>query len=151
METAPFNRSLGALYRQFRSLPSATGLDRQGFYRGYFVGPWWMRVQAPAFVFLTGLPGWLGKKFLNPDLAANVVMRGGQIAEGPRMRWVELTSTFDRRPGVGLRYESEAPMPWRWITDELRQVDPNTFLGMSVVDAAGLRRLGIPFLLVREG
>jgi hypothetical protein len=110
-----------------------------------------MRVQAPAFLFLTGLPGWQGKKFLTSDLAANVLMRSGQIAEGPRMHWVDLISTFDGNPGVGLRYETEAPRPWRWITDELRQLDQNTFLGMSVVNVAGLRRLGLPFLLVREG
>ena len=150
MDTRQYHRPLGALYRQFRSLAPATGLERRGFYRGHFIGPWWMRAQAPAFVFLTGLPGWQGKRFLGPDLAANVVTRGGQPAEGPRMRWVRLISDFDGRAGVGLRYESDAPPPWRWVTDELRQLDGNTVIGMSVVGAPGLRRLGIPFLLVRE-
>jgi hypothetical protein len=99
---------------------------------------------------VTGLPGWQGKKFLDHDVAVNVLKRKGELCEGPRMRWTSGTSRLDGKPGVGLQYPPNAPRPWRWITDELRELESGTLLGMSVLDAPVLRRIGIPFLLVRE-
>lgn len=142
--------SLGKLKRLFSSLPSPPDEMRKGSYRGTFIGPWWMRIQAPAFTALTGLPGWQGKKFVNPDLAVNVLLKGKALREGPQMRWVRCTSQLDGKASVALRYDADGPVPWRWVTDELRLVDATTILGMSVFDLPGLRSIGLPFLLIRE-
>ncbi len=143
-------QSLGKLQRLFSTLQPPPDDMRKGRYRGAFIGPWWVRSTAPSFVAMTGLPGWQGKKFLNPDLAVNVISKGGVVTEGPKMRWIRCVSQLDGKPGVALRYEADAPLPWRWITDELRLVDARTILGMSVADVPGLRAIGFPFLLVRE-
>lgn len=139
------------LARYFKSPPSAKDLDRTGFYRGEFVGPWWMTASAPLFTRLTGLTNWQGKRFANPGLAVKVPIRKGQTCDGPTMIWVDDdVSRLDSKTGGALQCGREAPIPWRWITDELRQVDDNTLLGMSVVNFPLVKYMPIPFLLVRK-
>lgn len=66
------------------------------------------------------------------------------------MHWVTGKSQLDGREGAGLRYDADSPMPWRWVTDELRVIDKDTILGMTVLDFPLLRRIGFPFLLIRK-
>jgi hypothetical protein len=70
------------------------------------------------------------------------------------MRVTPGRSRLDGRDGVELVYLPEdgrpAPLPWRWVRDELRAVDADTILGMTVVDLPLLRRFAFPFLLRRE-
>ncbi len=45
-------------------------------------------------------------------------------------------------------YAADAPLPWRWVRDELRAGPDGVVVAMTFVDLPGLRRLGgTPFLL----
>ena len=46
--------------------------------------------------------------------------------------------------------DASGPVPWRWVTDELRALDEHTLLGMTRLDLPLLRRFVFPFLLERE-
>lgn len=150
MDNSINTHSLGRLSRLFSTLSAPSDKVRSGVWRGRFIGPWWLRGTAPTLVGLTGLPGWQGKRFLDPDRAANIVVKRGATTEGPMMNWVRCVSKLDGKDGVGLRYVADAPMPWRWVTDELRAIDADTILGMTVLDVPGFRRIGFPFLLTRK-
>ncbi len=51
---------------------------------------------------------------------------------------------------TGRSKRASGPLPWRWVTDELRALDDRTLLGMTRIDLPGLRGLAFPFLLERE-
>jgi cholesterol oxidase len=60
-------------------------------------------------------------------------------------------SLADGLPVVAITYASDAPIPWRWVRDEVRWLSDDTFAAMSYVDLPGIRRLGgLPFLLKRQ-
>jgi hypothetical protein len=65
------------------------------------------------------------------------------------MQLLPIRSKVDGQPGVALHYGAEAPLPWRWVTDELRQIDQHRVLGMTVIDLPILRHWAFPFLLER--
>ncbi|MDO9175956.1 MAG: hypothetical protein Q7V62_14205 [Actinomycetota bacterium] len=147
--------SLGELRALFSSLPPPDAAMRRGFFRASFIGPAWLRATGRPSVSLAGLPGWQGKKFLNADDATNVLQRGDVTVEALAMRVTPGVSQVDGKPGVALHYVPQhgrpAPIPWRWVRDELRAVDARTILGMTVVDLPVLRHFAFPFLLEREG
>ncbi len=108
---------------------------------------------APAGLGLIGLPRWQGKRFragTGEGLAGvNLVRRrDGALAEVLPMRAAIGPSLADGRPAVVVAYAADAPRPWCWVRDELRQRPDGTLLGMTWVDVPLLRRLpGTPFLL----
>jgi hypothetical protein len=140
--------SLAQINRLFRQLPASRPATRQGFFRARFIGPGWLRASAGPSIALSGLRGWQGKRFIDAQQATNV-LQGGR--EKLQMRCVEARSLVDGRLGTALRYAADAAPPWRWVCDELRELDDNTLLGMTVVDLPLLRRLPMPFLLQRQG
>ena len=146
--------SIGALKKLFSSLPPPAPDMRRGFFRASFIGPAWLRATGRPSVAVSGLPGWQGKKFFNADDATNVLKKNGALVEALAMRVTPGISRVDGRQGVALHYVPQngvpAPLPWRWVRDELRAVDANTLLGMTVIDLPLLRHLAFPFLLVRE-
>lgn len=146
--------SMRELKELFSSLPPPAPAMRRGFFRASFIGPAWLRATGRPSVELSGLPGWQGKKFLNADDATNVLKKRGALVEALAMRVTPGISQVDGKPGVALHYVPQdgtpAPLPWRWVRDELRAVDDNTLLGMTVVNLPLLRHLAFPFLLVRE-
>lgn len=146
--------SLRSLRALFASLHPPLEAQRRGFFRASFVGPAWLRWTAPPSLALAGLPGWQGKRFLGPTTATNVVRRAGREVEAMTMQVVSGPSQVDGQPGVALHYLPEsgrpAPMPWRWVRDELRVLDDDTWLCMTVINLPLLRRLSFPFLLRRE-
>jgi len=146
--------AIGELKALFASLPPPPASMRHGFFRADFIGPAWLRQIGRPSVEFSGLPGWQGKRFLNPDDATNILKKGDAFVEALAMRMTAGTSRVDGRQGVALRYVPQgakpAPIPWRWVCDELRAVDENTMLGMTVVDLPVLRHLAFPFLLERE-
>jgi len=53
----------------------------------------------------------------------------------------------DRRPCAELRYH--VGFPWRFVVDEIREVDGETLLGMTRLDLPVARRFTFPFILQR--
>lgn len=154
MAFAGENASLAELKRLFSTLSAPSPEQRQGFFRAQFVGPAWLRHSARPSLELSGLPGWQGKKFLDCDSATNVLKKGGVLTDALRMQVVPGLSRVDGKTGVALHYlpgdGRPAPLPWRWIQDEMRVLDENTLLCMTVIDLPLLRHLAFPFLLIRE-
>lgn len=147
--------SLGELKTLFSSLPAPAPAMRRGFFRATFIGPAFIRLTARPTLEITGLPGWQGKTFLGADDATNILKKGGSTVQHLAMRVTPVTSMVDGKPGVALTYPAQggkpAPMPWRWVRDELRAFDDDTILAMTVVDLPVLRLFAFPFLLTREG
>ena len=147
--------SLRSLRALFASLPPPSATQRHGFFRASFVGPALLRWSAPPSLALSGLPGWQGKRFRGPETATNVVLRANRAVEAMTMQVVSGLSQVDGQPGVALHYLPEAgrpaPIPWRWVRDELRVLDDDTWLCMTVINLPLLRRLSFPFVLRREG
>jgi hypothetical protein len=142
--------SLGGLVELFSTLQPLPEAMRAGFYRAAFVGPWWLRVGGPPSVHLGGLPGWQGKKFLDAERATNILLRGGKRVEALTMHCKPCKSKVDGRTSIALHYPHAAPLPWRWVTDELRMLDSRTILAVTVVHKPLVERLRFPFLLTHE-
>jgi hypothetical protein len=138
--------SLSAWRARFLTLAAPAPASIPGFRRVDFVGPFWLRGSAPSAIALGGLPGWLGKRFISDTQAINV-LKGGE--ERLPMQ-VELTASWlDGKPVLVCHYGSESPFPWRRVRDEFRELSETTWLGMTMIDLPGLRRVGWPFLLTR--
>lgn len=142
--------SLGVLAQRFVTLPAPSGAALSGFYRSRFIGPWWLRLSAGPSVALAGLPGWQGKRFITATQATNVLLRQGERSDCLSMSCAVTDSVIDGRPVAALCYGADAPRPWRWVRDELRQLDAGTLMGMTVIELPLLRHLSFPFLLTRD-
>lgn len=146
--------SLADLRRLFSTLPAPEAALRHGYFRATFIGPAWLRLSARPSLALTGLPGWQGKQFLDADAATNVLKtRGGQV-HALAMRVTPGPSGLDGKPGLALTYPPHdgrpAPFPWRHVRDEMRVLDADTLLCMTIVELPLLRHFAFPFLLTRE-
>lgn len=142
--------SLNRIREIFKQLKPVDEGARQGFFRASFIGPWWLRVSAMPSIALSGLPGWQGKQFLDPFHATNVLQNKHGRVERLQMTCNAVISLVDGKPGVALQYGQNAVMPWRWVIDEIRMLDHNTFLCMTVIDLPILRHFSFPFILSRE-
>lgn len=142
--------SLGYIRHFFRELPSDIGKISSGFYRASFIGPWWLRVSAMPSIALSGLKGWQGKQFFDAHNATNILKTKQGLVEKLHMRCVQGESLVDGKWGVALNYGVDAPIPWRWVKDEMRILDEQTFLCMTVIDLPLIRKLSFPFILRRE-
>lgn len=146
--------SITELKKMFSSLPAPDASVRHGFFRASFVGPAWLRLSARPSLEVSGLPGWQGKKFLSADDATNILKNRGALVEALAMRVTPGVSQVDGKQGLALHYVAQgskpAPLPWRFVRDELRAVDADTLLCMTVIDLPVLRHLAFPFLLQRE-
>lgn len=154
--------SLGELKALFRTLPAPEPALRRGFFRATFIGPAFIRLTARPTLEITGLPGWQGKTFLDADNATNILLKDGVTVQHLAMQVTPVTSYVDGQPGLALTYGTlsrrsapgegvPAPLPWRFVRDEIRRFDENTILAFTFVDLPLLRHIGFPFLLVREG
>lgn len=137
--------SLVRLRRQFSSLAAPDSLA--GVYRAEFVGPAWLRILAPPALALGGLAGWWGKVFDGRGSAANIIVRGGTQQQVLPMMAVHAPSLIDGVAGITLIYSKGSPFPWPWIVDEVRRLDNQTLLCITVVRPRGLRWLAFPFVL----
>ncbi len=118
-----------------------------GYYRGSIVGPGWFRSAAKPLLAITGLGGWWGKYFEEDGNATNLVKRGAKLQARLPVKLVNMNSVVDGKPGLALHYIPENPLPWPYIVDELRQLEPGVLLGMMYINIGVLRRLVFPFLL----
>jgi len=123
---------------------------RYGFFRASFIGPWWLRHSAMPSIALSGLRGWQGKKFFDALNATNILKSKNGTVEKLQMSCQRVHSLVDGQQSIALQYGLKAPLPWRWVVDELRVLDDDTFLCMTVIDLPLLRNFSFPFLLRRE-
>ena len=142
--------SLKGLKQRFATATLPTEAQRRGFWKARFIGPLWLRLGGMPSCYLGGLWGWLGKKFLTADSATNVLARGAGTIDALSMQARVQPSALDGGAVVALTYGASGPIPWRWVTDELRALDEHTLLGMTRLDLPLLRRFVFPFLLERE-
>ncbi len=139
------SKSLGRLRRLFTSLPAPESLI--GIYRAEFIGPAWLKILAPPSLALGGLAGWWGKAFDDQGGAVNIVVRDGSQRKVLPMTIARAPSLIDGVPGMTLGYPNSSPFPWPWIVDEVRRLDEQTLLCMTVAIPRGLRKLAFPFVL----
>ena len=115
-----------------------------GQWRSQFIGPLWLRLPAPVFLAVRGMPFWAGKRFDEP---VDGVAHGVNLLQvrGFRKDSLAITATNEGRDLV-VRYPADAPWPWPGVVDRLRARDADTLLGMTF----GLPLMppkGAPFLL----
>lgn len=137
--------SLTELSRRWRELPEPDAAAMRGTFDGEFVGPRPVRAAFTGGLALFGMRGWHGKRFDTPDRGANRLAHGTGF---PMHAHVE-ASYADGRDAIVAVYGDRERIPFRWLRDEFRELDEDTLLGLSFVDAPGLRRIGTPFLLHR--
>lgn len=141
--------SLAEIKSIYQKLKPAPMEMRQGIYQAQFIGPWWITKSAGPSLSLSGLAGWYGKRFIQSDKATNLLMNRGEKSEKLEMRCADVVSLIDGAPTVALSYGEKAPMPWRWVIDELRTYDDQTLLCMTIVQLPILRHFPFPFILCR--
>lgn len=144
------NASLKDIRKVFNQLPLASEQYRSGFFQASFIGPWWLRLSAKPSISLSGLSGWLGKKFINSNTATNILKNKSGLIEKFQMSCQTGNSLVDGKTCIYLDYGKTAPIPWRWIKDEMRVLDDQTLLCMTIIDLPLLRKFSFPFLLRRE-
>jgi hypothetical protein len=141
------SQSLASIRSLFVSLPVPTMGSVAGTHQSEFVGPWWLRQVAGPGLTPLGLEGWWGKQFDAQGDGLNIVRRQGKIATIMPVRLVEMNSFIDGRPGLAVFYPRTSRLPWPWVVDELRRIDKNCLLGMTLVTKYPLKWIALPFLL----
>ena len=148
MRARAFNaHSLRGFRRLFITLPTPDAATLSGHFRAEFVGPDWLRKIAPAALALGGLGGWWGKTFATDGRGINLVRRERHIAPIMPVYLGLADSMIDRRPCLAVTYPAGSPFPWPRVVDELRFLDNDTLLGLTLLNLRGLRRVAFPFLL----
>ncbi|MCC5950655.1 MAG: GMC family oxidoreductase [Acidimicrobiia bacterium] len=145
---------LAAWLRCFRTLPAPALPTLEGTFAAELLGPRAMRKVATVALARTGLPGWEGKRFFAVDGAVAGTNRcrpagGDEVGEVLPMRVTTDRSRWDGFTVAAITYRRDAPRPWRWVRDEVRAVDQDTLVGITMVDVPGGRRCPTPFLLRR--
>ncbi|MEZ4643531.1 MAG: hypothetical protein R3E31_12505 [Chloroflexota bacterium] len=131
----------------FCSLAATGEVGLNGRFRAEFVGPAWLRSLAGPALALGGLKGWWGKTFDGQGNGMNLVRLDSDICPRLPVRLQQLPSRLDGQPTMTVVYPPTSPYPWPWIVDELRWLDAETMLGMTIVTKAGLHRFPFPFVL----
>lgn len=131
----------------FASLEAPNPESLRGFYKGYFVGPGWLRKLAQPLLTITGMGDWRGKFMDSGGMIINLVQTKHGLEQKLPMQLVEQDSLIDGRPGIALCYEASNPLPWPWVIDEMRSIHADWLLGMTIVQRGSLVRLPLPFVL----
>ncbi len=146
--------SFRALALRFATLEAVDEGRARGEYRAQFVGPWWFRNTAWIGVAIAGLSGWRGKRILGKGRAVNLVKpccrkESEGLQESVPMLADMLVSRLDSKPSLTFSYPKSSPLLLQRFIDELRQLDEQTILAMTIVDLPIIRRWPFPFLLHR--
>lgn len=141
---------LSAFARLFADLPSPLQSFTQGTWRAAFVGPAWLRWMAPRGLVLLHFGGWWGKEFSGDGTGFNYFERGGEMQQAFPLQVILSNSLIDGKPCLAVHYSPQALFPWRFILDELRQLDDNSILGMTILHKPGLPVFPLPFLLTKS-
>lgn len=142
--------SLTAIRQLFARLEPPEAGSLTGIFRGFFIGPAWLQRLWPPLLAVTGLGGWCGKEIDPSGNAINLTFRQGRYERRFPMYFVHQASYLDRKPGLALRYQKDSPFPWPFILDELRRIDSETVLGMTLADIRPFRRMAFPFILQKR-
>ncbi len=132
----------------FAGLPAPEPSGLSGKFRAELVGPGWLRRIATPGLALGGLGGWQGKEFFLGEQGLNLVQRGGKVKRIFPFVILYQPSHLDGKPAAAIRYVQPSPVPWLWITDELRWLDEQTLLGLTFLKA--MPGLALPFVLHKD-
>lgn len=132
--------------RTFHDAPDATLDLLVGEHRSELVGPWFVRLPAPLFLAVRGMPFWGGKRF---DAAQGDELRGVNVLRlrGHTRDSIPITARLEDGDLV-VRYPADSQWPWPNVVDRLRPLDGSTLVGLTF----GLPLMppeGLPFLLHR--
>lgn len=133
----------------YKGLSAVSLTARSGVYHAEFIGPLWLRKSAPSSLALSGLAGWKGKKFINSHTATNILDQKGKITEKLSMQIRTIPSLVDGKTTISLHYDKKGPIPWRWVVDEIRSLDDNNLLCMTIINLPLLNKFSFPFILSR--
>jgi hypothetical protein len=139
--------SLASFRSFFSSLQPPTVASMQGVFQSAFVGPLWLRTIAGPGLYPLGLGGWWGKQFDDLGQGSNIVRRGGRLSTRLPISLAQAPSHIDGAPCLAVIYPPESPFPWPRVIDELRTIDDQRLLGMTLVARPSLTGLALPFLL----
>ena len=139
--------SLKSIHSLFAGLEPPERSSLIGVFRGIFIGPGWLRLLWGPILAVTGLGGWWGKEIDPRSGAINLVYRKGNFERKFPMVFIQQSSYLDQKPGLALRYQPHNPFPWPLIVDELRRIDQQMVLGMTLADVPPFRRMAFPFIL----
>ena len=142
--------SLPKLGKLFYSLPHIDTKELYQVYRAEFIGPLWLRGTAGPILSLTGLHGWWGKVFFEDNTAYNLLETDSSITRKIQMQVRMAPSPFDGKNTAQLTYRSDAPVPWRYVTDELRRLDEIRILAMTYMNRQALYKIAFPFILTQQ-
>ena len=132
----------------FGGLISPQPAELNGIFLSRLVGPAWLRTAAPSALALGGLGGWLGKEFLLGEQGLNLVQRRGTQKRIFPFLLDYRPSRLDGKPAAVVCYVRPSPFPWGLIIDELRWLDEQTLLGMTLLKFGP--HLAVPFVLQRQ-
>ena len=118
-----------------------------GIYQAEFTGPSWLQNVAPASLRLVHFANWWGKRFLSAQHGVNLFYDHRGLREDFPFTVRPMPSLVDGKAGLTVQYEQSAPFPWPHVIDELRFIEQDCLLGMTVVNIGVLRELPFPFLL----
>jgi len=142
--------SLSKIGKLFYTLSPIDVSELNALYRAEFIGPLWLRITAGPALSLTGLRGWWGKEFVESTIAYNLVATDSGRIPKLQMAIGMAPSPFDGKRTVQLTYSFDAPIPWRYVTDELRWLDERRILAMTYVNRPLFYRIAFPFLLSQQ-
>ena len=131
----------------FSSLEVPNPDSLRGLYKGYFVGPTWLRKMAVPLLVITGMGDWRGKSIDPGGKIINLVSTKKGLERKMPMKLVEQDSLIDGKLGLALSYSASNPFPWPRVIDELRSIQPDLVLGMTIARMGPLVRLPLPFVL----
>lgn len=142
--------SFSALTRLFSALPAVDEDLAVGDYQAEFLGPWWFRNSAGIGVGLVGLPCWKGKQIQGKGRAVNLLGKIGALKPAVPMNVAVQVSRIDGNAALVLTYPSGSPFLLGYFIDELRHLDENTIMAITIVNLPLIRNLPMPFLLHRQ-
>lgn len=142
--------SLRDLREAFHASPDPTLDLLVGEHRAELVGPLWLRLPAPLFLAVRGMPFWAGKRF---DPPVDGVLHGVNVlrVRGFSRDSLPVTAQIEDvegRSDLVIRYPQDAQWPWPHVVDRLRPLDSSTLIGLTFGMPA-MPDEGTPFLLHR--
>ncbi|MGH2959427.1 MAG: hypothetical protein ACRDKE_07460, partial [Solirubrobacterales bacterium] len=143
------------LRRDFKTLePASRSVELVGALRAQYVGPAPIRFFAPAFMRVLRFGGWYGKRFRlgaqSELVGINRFRDGTESNDSVPMRAVIGPSVTDNRPAFVVTYPAGTRFPWGYARDEIRALDEQRFLGITVFTLPIVRHFPLAFLLIRE-
>jgi hypothetical protein len=135
--------------RTYSQLKAPTLPGALGRYRAVFTGSTLRRAIGAQVIGLLGFRGWWGKDLCADGWVQNLFMVQGTLTRKFPTRMDPAVSKLDGGPALALTYPRTMRWPWPWVTDELRALDDDHLLGMSLFSQFPLTARPTPFILQR--